>query len=228
MKKLGTMFVCVLLAACGGGSKSGGPKAPAPEPTAESRLAEPQAATYAAPETTTAAPTEAEPAEAEPAMPVETAPAVAPQPAATMTATAEIKSIKDGSTLGTVTFEQSAEGTITINGQFTGLKKNGVHAFYIHENGDCGNKAKNVGGHLNPTKAKHGPPSSSTRHAGDFGNLTADDQGNASFSMETDSVTMEGDRADSILNRAIVIHAKKDDKKGNAGPAIACGVIQAQ
>jgi Cu/Zn superoxide dismutase len=36
---------------------------------------------------------------------------------------------------------------------------------------------------------------------------------------------MEGDRPDSILNRAVVIHAKKDDKKGNGGAALACGVI---
>jgi len=85
-----------------------------------------------------------------------------------------------------------------------------------------------VGGHLNPTKAKHGPPSSANRHAGDFGNLTADEEGNATFSMTTDSVTMEEGRADSILGRAIAIHAKKDDKKGSGGPVLACGVITLQ
>ena len=28
------------------------------------------------------------------------------------------------------------------------------------------------------------------------------------------------------MQRAIVIHAKKDDKKGSGGAAIACGVIE--
>jgi Cu-Zn family superoxide dismutase len=151
----------------------------------------------------------------------------ATEPAPTVaTATAQMKSIKDGTPMGTVTFERNDEGQIVITGEFTGLKKNSVHALYIHENGDCSNKGKKVGAHLNPTKAKHGVPSSSVRHAGDFGNVTADDSGTATFSMTTDSVTMEADRPDSILNRAVVLHSKKDDKKGSAGTPLACGVIQ--
>lgn len=140
-------------------------------------------------------------------------------------ATADLVAIKGGESLGTITFERNADGAIMIYGTFTGLKKNGVHALYVHENGDCSKSGKAAGGHLNPTKAKHGPPASSQRHAGDFGNLNADEEGNATFSMTTDSVTMEPDRPDSILNRAVIIHAKKDDKKGNGGPAFACGVI---
>jgi len=229
MKKIGMTFVCVLLAACGGSSK-GGAQEPVPNAPVESAeaaeaeeavSAEPEDTTYAAPgpaaeapATDEGAPTGATPAAPEPAMPTR------------VVATAELLSVADGSSMGTIIFERDAGGMVTISGEFTGLKKNGVHALYVHQNGDCSNKGKKVGPHLDPTSAKHGPPASSQRHAGDFGNLTADEAGHATFAMETDSVTLEGDRPDSVLNRAVVIHAKKDDKKGNAGAALACGVVQ--
>jgi superoxide dismutase, Cu-Zn family len=149
-----------------------------------------------------------------------------PAEAGRLIATADVKAIKDGSSIGTLRFERWSDGTVEITGQFSGLKKKGIHALYIHENGDCSNKAKKVGGHLNPTKAKHGPPSSSVRHAGDFGNLVADEAGDATFSMTTDSITLDGDRGDSVLNRAVVVHSGKDNMKGSAGAPLACGVIQ--
>jgi len=142
-------------------------------------------------------------------------------------AKAELKSVKDGSSMGTITFTKGDNGQIQIEGTFTGLGKDGVHALYIHENGDCSAKAKKVGKDLNPTHSKWGPPSSASRHAGDFGNITADDSGNATFTMTTDSITFDGDRPDGILNRAIVIHVKKDAKSG-VGGALACGVITMQ
>jgi len=146
----------------------------------------------------------------------------------TARASADIKAVKGDASVGTITFEER-DGKIYIMGQFTGLPP-GPHGFHIHEKGSCANKGKAAGNHLNPTKAKHGPPESPTRHAGDFGNLVADKDGNASFEMETDSLTVKPG-ADSVAGRAIVIHLKKDDGKsqpaGNAGPAFACGVIQA-
>jgi len=224
MKKIGMLFVCTLLAAACGGSNGGGAKAPTHTATAPART---EAPTYAS-KTPAPAPEPAPMPEQAPGQPTTPAAPVAPAPApapAASVATAELKSVKDGSSMGTVTFQRDEGGTITITGDFTGLKAKSVHAFYIHENGDCSNKAKKVGKHLNPTHVKHGPPASSTRHAGDFGNLTADETGHASFSMQTDSVTMEGDRPDSIVNRSIVIHASKDDKRGSGGAPLACGVI---
>jgi Cu-Zn family superoxide dismutase len=152
-----------------------------------------------------------------------------PATGATTRAEAEIKLLKGDVSVGTITFEQQGN-QVTINGSFTGLPP-GAHGFVIHENGDCGGKgAKNAGGHFNPTKAKHGPPESGNRHVGDFGNLTADDSGGASFAMTTDSLTVtEG--VDSVVGHAIVIHAKKDNGKGvsgGSGEAIACGVIEAK
>jgi len=139
-----------------------------------------------------------------------------------------MRTIKGDKSIGQLTFTMSADGQVTITGDLTGLGKNGIHAIYIHENGDCSHAATKVGKHLDPTHQKHGEPSSSSRHAGDFGNLTADKEGNATFSMTTDSVTMEPGRPDSVINRAVVIHVKKDSKSGNAGAAFACGVIKSQ
>lgn len=229
MKKIGMTFVCVLLAACGGSSSKTQPSSPSAQAVpaeTENEAAMPdetESAVYAAPGpgTSTQPVDDADP-EAEPVTP----PAPEPVAAAPMMARAELKSVKDDSPMGTVTFERGDDGQITITGTFNGLKKKGVHAFYVHENGDCSNKGKKVGKHLDPTKAKHGPPASPQRHAGDFGNLTADESGVATFSMTTDSITIEADRPDSVVNRAIVVHAKKDDKKGHGGPALACGVIQ--
>lgn len=152
-------------------------------------------------------------------------PAAATTPAATGSevARAELKMLSGDKALGTITFQKSGK-SITIEGQFTGHKK-GQHALYIHDKGDCSDKGRKVGGHLNPTKAKHGPPASSTRHAGDFGDLTFDKDGNATFSMTTDSVTLEPGGADSVVGRSIVLHARKDNAKGNAGAPIACGVV---
>jgi Cu-Zn family superoxide dismutase len=213
MRKIGlSIGIVCLAAACGGSSKkTATPRNEPPAAVNESIPAEEQptmvvAGTGQEP----AAPEAAPPAEAmKPALPV---------------AIADVKATKDDAVMGAVTFEQGDDGMITISGQFTGLKP-GKHAIYIHDQGDCSAKGRKVGLHLNPTKAKHGPPSSGMRHAGDFGNIEADDSGTATFNMKTDSITMVADRPDSVLNRSIVIHANADDKKGSGGAPVACGVI---
>jgi superoxide dismutase, Cu-Zn family len=143
-------------------------------------------------------------------------------------AEAEIKLLKTGASVGTIGFVELG-GSVVMTARLAGLPA-GPHGFHIHEKGDCGGKhAVNAGGHFNPTGAKHGPPESSMRHAGDLGNLTVDKDGNATFEMSTDSMTVKAG-ADSVIGRAIVIHARKDDGKtqpsGASGDPIACGVIR--
>ncbi len=135
---------------------------------------------------------------------------------------------ENGAPVGTLNIDQDGN-KVVLRGTFTGLKP-GKHGIHIHEKGDCGGKdAKNAGAHFNPTKAKHGPPESGNRHAGDFGNLLADKEGNATFEMITDSLTV-APGPDSVAGRAVVIHKTKDDGKtqpsGASGPPIACGVIE--
>jgi|GEM_PF-1901283 len=151
------------------------------------------------------------------------APPVPPVPPPPI-AVADLIAVKGGAALGTITFEHGADGKLVIAGSFTGLKAKSVHAFYVHQ-GDCSNGGKRVGGHLDPTQAKHGGVAAAVRHAGDLGNLIADADGNATFSHLTDRLTIEAGRPDSVLSRAIVIHAGKDDKKGSGGAVLACGVI---
>jgi len=213
MRTTASLILFTAIAGCGGAGESSRATTPQESaPVASAPAAEPApapAAEPAAPAESTAPETAATPA-------ADTAPSSA-------VAKAEIKTVSGDKALGTITFER-ADKTININGQFAGLKK-GQYALYIHSKGDCSDKGKKIGDHLNPTKAKHGPPASAMRHAGDFGNLTFDKEGNATFSMATDSITIEPDRADSVVGRAVVVHARKDNAKGSAGAPVACGVV---
>lgn len=216
MNKLGTLCALALVA-CSSSTK------PAARPM---EMNEPGMGTPPDMRTENAA---AEPT-AEPSMPVaealpEPAPPVEPEPPPPPSAAANLVSIKDGSAIGTLSFEQHG-ADISMVGTFANLPP-GPHAFYIHQVGDCTAKGKKVGKHLDPTKAKHGPPSSATRHAGDLGDLVVDANGNATFEMTTNSVVIEDEgRADNIIRKAVVIHAKKDDAKGKVMAPIACGVIE--
>lgn len=141
-------------------------------------------------------------------------------------AVAELVAVADGAPIGVVTFEPIDERMILISGDFSGLGANRARAIYIHQGGSCADQGARVGGHLDPTRARHGPPASSQRHAGDFGNLLADAEGRARFSMRTDSITMEPRGPNTVVDRAVVIHVGKDTPRGDAGPALACGVIR--
>ena len=222
MMKTGMLCVSLFaaLAACGGSSKSQPTTTPASDIAAASSESSdlPPMANPAPP------PSQAEPAEPTPATPpaeMTPTPPMAPTPApANNVAIAMLTTVKGGKDVGMMTFELGDENKITMSGEFNGLPP-GPKAIYIHEGADC----SKPGGHLNPTKAKHGPPSSAERHAGDFGDIEVDKSGNATFSMVTDSLSFEAGRADTVTGRTVVIHAKKDDKKGSGGAALACGVI---
>jgi Cu-Zn family superoxide dismutase len=124
-----------------------------------------------------------------------------------------------------------APGTPTlIKGTITGLEP-GTHGFHIHEFGDMSKGCESMGGHYNPDGVDHGDIEQG--HVGDLGNITADEDGTASFSIQANRVDLIGDR--SVVGRGIVVHADQDDlgqgrdeeslKTGNAGDRLACGVI---
>jgi Cu-Zn family superoxide dismutase len=84
-----------------------------------------------------------------------------------------------------------------------------------------------AGGHYNPENHPHALPDSSNRHAGDLGNLQADDQGKAHYEITVDNISVAGTK-NPIIGRGVIVHAKPDDggqPVGNAGGRIACGVI---
>ena len=139
---------------------------------------------------------------------------------------AVMKPTKDSKVRGTVIFSEM-EGKVHVTANITGLEPGSKHAIHVHEFGDGrGDDGNAAGGHYNPEGHQHGLPDVASRHAGDLGNLTADDKGAAKYEIMVDNITLTGKNA--VIGRGVVIHAKVDDggqPVGNAGDRIAVGVI---
>lgn len=130
---------------------------------------------------------------------------------------------------GTVSFMQIGHD-VTVSGEISGLTP-GPHGFHVHDKGDCSAAdASSAGGHFNPTGAHHGGPQSASHHAGDLGNITANDYGIANVSVVVQGISVKKDETNNIIGRGLVVHAKADDEAsdpaGNSGARVGCGVIQ--
>jgi Cu-Zn family superoxide dismutase len=141
-------------------------------------------------------------------------------------AIAVISATKGNAVTGVVTFEEVASG-VRVIANLTGLTP-GKHGFHIHEFGDISSEdGSSAGGHFNPTAMPHSMPMSEKRHAGDMGNIDADDKGSAHLDYIDPVMKLNGEY--SIIGHAVIIHAKEDDFKtqptGNAGARIGNGVI---
>jgi Cu-Zn family superoxide dismutase len=141
-------------------------------------------------------------------------------------AVATAHGLGDHKVKGKVTFTQQSGG-VEIVAELSGLEP-GEHGFHIHEFGDCSMAdGKCAGAHFNPTNQPHGGPDDAKRHAGDFGNIKADDSGKATYKRVDKMITLNGRH--SIIGRSVILHAKPDDLKtqpsGNAGDRIGCGTI---
>ena len=131
---------------------------------------------------------------------------------------------------GTILLMQKPGTPTMIKGRIEGLES-GEHGFHIHEFGDMTDGCASMGGHYNPDNVDHG--SLDDGHVGDLGNVTANDEGVADFTIIAKRVDLMGDR--SVVGRGMVIHADRDDlgqggdaeslKTGNAGDRLACGII---
>jgi Cu-Zn family superoxide dismutase len=107
----------------------------------------------------------------------------------------------------------------------------GVHAVHIHENGDCSAPdASSAGGHWNPTSENHGRRGEGSFHAGDIENLEVGVDGTGSLSMTVADWSLEETGGESVIGKALVVHAGADDFRtqpdGAAGDRIGCGVIE--
>jgi superoxide dismutase, Cu-Zn family len=143
-------------------------------------------------------------------------------------ATATLEPRSKSKAKGTVAFEE-IEGGVQVVAKLEGLTP-GDHAFHVHEKGDCSAPdAASAGGHFDPTKQPHGAPEADARHAGDFGNLTADKDGKAEKTVVMKGITI-AEGPTSIVGKGFIVHEKADDFKtqptGNAGGRVACGVIE--
>jgi len=146
-------------------------------------------------------------------------------------AVAKLEPTEGNKVTGTITFN-SRDGAVRVVADLEGLTP-GKHGFHIHEKGDCSAPdAASAGGHFNPTTSPHGAPEKplGQRHVGDLGNVEANADGKALFETTDQIITLEG--PNSIVGKAVIVHAQPDDLSsqptGNAGPRVACGVIQAK
>lgn len=139
------------------------------------------------------------------------------------TAAVAVLASTSGSDVKGVIMLKQEDGYVHLTGKVINLEP-GEHGFHIHEFGDL-TKADGTaaGGHFNPDGHEHGAPGAES-HAGDLGNITADDSGVAKIDAKA-----EGLKLHIVLGRSIVVHAKADDLKsqpsGDAGPRVGVGVI---
>lgn len=128
---------------------------------------------------------------------------------------------------GLVKFHRTDDG-IHVEAHIKGLEPNSTHGIHIHEYGDCSEPdGTSAGGHYNPEGHEHGLPDQAKRHAGDLGNLTADDTGVAHYEITVNNISLVGPN-NPIVGRGVIVHAKPDtgaQPTGEAGARMACGVI---
>jgi len=140
-----------------------------------------------------------------------------------------------GKIKGTVYFRENLKNNcVDIEVNISGLKKNSLHGFHVHETGDLTKKCESLCAHFNPYNKKHGHPSSKNRHVGDLGNLQTDSNGVVSYTFSDDMIKLRGSKAN-IIGRGLIIHADPDDcgltehplskTTGNSGKRIACALI---
>lgn len=157
-------------------------------------------------------------------------------------ATTVLNSLGDSGVKGTVTFTEtertnsdgSTQRATVIRYNITGLTPGETRGFHIHEHGDCASDdGMSAGGHFNPEGHDHGDLESHDSHAGDLGNITADEHGSAQGKIENVTKITLDKKADTyFVGRSVIVHEQEDDLEsqptGDAGGRVACGVIELQ
>lgn len=133
------------------------------------------------------------------------------------------RSISDSDVEGLIQIRAEGEG-VRLTGKVTGLSP-GKHGFHVHQYGDLSDPTgKSAGSHFNPNDQRHGGPSDEEHHAGDLGNIEANEQGEATVDVAAPWLKLHF-----ILGRGMVVHGGEDDltsqPSGDAGDRVAVGVI---
>ncbi|XP_071454074.1 superoxide dismutase [Cu-Zn]-like [Hetaerina americana] len=128
-------------------------------------------------------------------------------------------------------------GPVVLSGTIQGLDP-GLHAFHLHRDAAVGGDCAAAGPHFNPFNSTHGGPMDLKRHAGDFGNIEANELGVAFVSIVAPGLMLAVETGGSlgVIGRSLVIHEKPDDlglggddeslTTGNTGARLACCVIK--
>lgn len=115
-------------------------------------------------------------------------------------------------------------GSVLVTVHTSGLTP-GAHGMHVHEVGSCVAPGfTSAGSHFNPTGEPHG------MHAGDLGNIWANNAGQANKTIRTGQITLSAGplSVHDLDGSALVIHAFEDDLQyvASAGPRVLCGVIE--
>lgn len=132
-----------------------------------------------------------------------------------------------GQTAGDVVLTEGAYGTL-IHAILRGVSP-GTHAFHVHAVGVCEPPFTSAGGHYNPAGSNHGFMDQDGMHAGDLPNVHVPPSGELEFEVFAPRVRLDAALFDAD-GASIVMHEGPDDYQsdpaGDAGPRIACGVIE--
>lgn len=119
---------------------------------------------------------------------------------------------------------------VQVSAHLNGLSP-GLHAFHLHQHGDCGDAGAASGGHFDPSAAV-GRQLRSEHHGGEFGAVAADALGVARLNMVLLAKTLAlDDGPNGVVGRSIVVHTSPDDfiawPAPTKGRVLACGVLRA-
>lgn len=130
---------------------------------------------------------------------------------------------------GLVRFTQVADQKTVVEVDLDGLSP-GEHALAVHESGDLSRGCESTGRHFNPAGHAHGARTEKRKHAGDLGNVLADDMGRIRTRFEVESLVISD-----IIGRSVCLYAGPDDEgrggnpnstvDGNAGMRLECGIV---
>jgi Cu-Zn family superoxide dismutase len=132
---------------------------------------------------------------------------------------------------GKATFTQQGDGVkVVIDAEGLAPGKHGIH---VHEKNDLSKPdLSSAGPHFNPADADHhhSGPDDPKRHAGDLGNIEADQNGKGHLELTTNELSIDGAK-NGVIGHSVIIHKDPDDLKsqpaGNSGARIAGGAIEA-
>lgn len=144
------------------------------------------------------------------------------------TVTARIAPVGSNGAEGTVRLTQTDAG-VRVRMELAVLRPRARHGVQILHARDCGGDARV---HLGAADgARHGAPPHEPpdRHAGDLGNVRADDAGRARYDRIDPALTLDGTA--SAVGRAVVVRDAPDDgttqPDGAAGAVVGCGLLEA-
>ncbi len=129
---------------------------------------------------------------------------------------------------GLITFAQSGTA-IEISAHINGLAPFARHGLHVYTGTSCGRTGEAIGGHFDPAGRQHAGPDAAAQHAGDLGNIEANEEGHATLERRWDRVSLRtGPTA--LLGHVVAISVRPDDLRtqpdGKSGKPLACGVIE--